>query len=105
MKEFHKIRLEKNNEFAIKDVYDNETFIENGIVLKEVVELLQTYQIRYEEKQPFLGDFFELLLTTGLKQEAGQFFTPVPLAKFICKSIPIETIIKNKQLHSTLFKL
>ena len=96
LKEFNKIRLEKNNEFAIKDVFDKETFEENAIVLKEVVELLQIYQIRYEEKQPFLGDFFELLLTTWLKQEAGQFFTPVPVAKFICKSIPIEWIITNK---------
>lgn len=96
LKEFNKIRLEKNNEFAIKDVFDKETFEENAIVLKEVVELLQTYQIRYEEKQPFLWDFFELLLTTWLKQEAGQFFTPVPVAKFICKSIPINKIIKEK---------
>jgi type I restriction enzyme M protein len=54
LKEFNKIRLEKNNEFAIKDVFDKETFEENAIVLKEVVELLQKYQIRYEEKQPFL---------------------------------------------------
>ncbi len=96
LEEFSKIRLEKNNEFSIKDVFDNETFIENWIVLKEVVELLQKYQIRYEEKQPFLWDFFELLLTTWLKQEAGQFFTPVPIAKFICKSIPIKNIIDEK---------
>lgn len=96
LKEFNKIRLEKNNEFAIKDVFDKETFEENTIVLKEVVELLQVYKIRYEEKQPFLWDFFELLLTTWLKQEAGQFFTPVPVAKFICKSIPINKIIKEK---------
>lgn len=26
----------------------------------------------------------------------GQFFTPVPLARFICKSIPIEEVIKQK---------
>jgi type I restriction enzyme M protein len=31
-----------------------------------------------------------------LKQEAGQFFTPVPIAKFICKSIPVEKIIEEK---------
>jgi len=94
--ELNKIRLEKNNEFSIKEVFDHETFLENAIVLKEVVELLQGYKIRYEEKQPFLWDFFELLLTTWLKQEAGQFFTPVPIAKFICKSIPIKNIIEQK---------
>jgi len=29
LEEFSKIRLEKNNEFSIKDVFDHETFIEN----------------------------------------------------------------------------
>ncbi len=96
LEEFTKIRLQKNNEFAIKDVFDQETFQENAIVVKEVVELLQNYQIRYTKKQQFLSDFFELLLTTGLKQEVGQFFTPVPVAKFIIRSIPFDKIIQNK---------
>ena len=53
-------------------------------------------KIRYTKKQQFLSDFFELLLTTGLKQEVGQFFTPVPIAKFIIRSIPFDKIIKEK---------
>ena len=96
LEEFTKIRLQKNNEFAIKDVFDQDTFEENAIVVKEVVELLQNYQIRYTKKQQFLSDFFELLLTTGLKQEVGQFFTPVPIAKFIIRSIPFNKIIEEK---------
>lgn len=96
LEEFTKIRLQKNNEFAIKDVFDQETFEDNAIVVKEVVELLQNYQIRYTKKQQFLSDFFELLLTTGLKQEVGQFFTPVPIAKFIIRSIPFDKIIQEK---------
>ncbi len=94
--EFTKIRLQKNNEFAIKDVFDQDTFEENAIVVKEVVELLQNYRIRYTKKQQFLSDFFELLLTTGLKQEVGQFFTPVPIAKFIIRSIPFDRVIHEK---------
>ena len=90
------IRLKKNNEFAIKEVYDDDSFNENAIVVKEIVELLQTYQIRYNYRQQFLSDFFELLLTTGLKQESGQFFTPVPLARFIIRSIPFVDIAKAK---------
>lgn len=90
------IRLKKNNEFAIKEVYDDDSFNENAIVVKEIVELLQTYQIRYNYRQQFLSDFFELLLTTGLKQESGQFFTPVPLARFIIRSIPFIDIAKAK---------
>lgn len=93
---FTKLRLYKNNEFAFKEVFDDSSFEENATVLKEVVELLQPYQLRYTHKQQFLGDFFELLLNTGLKQESGQFFTPVPIAKFISSSIPLEEIIDNK---------
>ena len=90
------IRLKKNNEFAIKEVFDNDSFNENAIVVREIVELLQTYQIRYTYRQQFLSDFFEQLLTTGLKQESGQFFTPVPIARFIIKSMPFDKIIQDK---------
>ncbi|MCZ2297844.1 MAG: N-6 DNA methylase [Chitinophagales bacterium] len=90
------IRLKKNNEFAIKEVYDDTSFEENAKVVKEVVELLQVYQIRYNYRQQFLSDFFELLLTTGLKQESGQFFTPVPIARFIIKSLPFQEITAQK---------
>src|SRR3989344_688973 len=90
------IRLKKNNEFAFKEVFDDLSFDENAKVVKQVVELLQEYQIRYNKKHQYLGDFFELLLTTGLKQESGQFFTPVPVAKYIIKSLPIKEIINDK---------
>jgi type I restriction enzyme M protein len=90
------IRLKKNNEFAIKEVFDDASFEENAKVVKEVVELLQVYQIRYTYRQQFLSDFFELLLTTGLKQESGQFFTPVPIARFIIKSLPLPEITASK---------
>jgi type I restriction enzyme M protein len=93
---FTRVRLHKNNEFAFKEVYDEKSFRENAIVVREVVELLQPYQIRYGHKQQFLGDFFELLLSTGIKQEAGQFFTPVPIAKFIISSLPIRELIEQK---------
>ncbi|CAM1333707.1 N-6 DNA methylase [Tenacibaculum aestuariivivum] len=93
---FTELRLKKNNEFAIKEVYDNASFQENAKVVKEVVELLQVYKIRYNYRQQFLSDFFELLLTTGLKQESGQFFTPVPIARFIIKSLPFKEITTTK---------
>lgn len=96
LKEVNKLRLEKNNEFAIKEVYDNASFEENAKVVKEVVELIQGYRIRYNKRQQYLSDFFELLLTTGLKQEAGQYFTPVPIAQFIIKSLPLDSIMTEK---------
>lgn len=102
--QINRLRLEKNNEFAIKEVYDHDSFVENAKIVKEVVELLQGYRIRYNKRQQYLSDFFELLLTTGLKQEAGQFFTPVPIAQFIIKSLPLEKII-DEHLKSKNGKL
>lgn len=102
--EFRRIRLEKNNEFAIKDVYDAQSFEENAVVVKEIVELLQNFKLRYTKKQQYLSDFFELLLTTGLKQESGQFFTPVPIAQYVIKSLPIDKFVEKKLSQSTVSK-
>lgn len=96
VKMFQEIRLYKNNEFAFKEVINKRTFDENAKVVKEVVKLLEKYQIKYSCKQAFLGDFFERLLNIGIKQEAGQFFTPVPIARFIVNSIPFEKVINQK---------
>ena len=93
---FIKLRLQKNPEFAFIEVYDDTSFKLNARVVREVVELLQPYQFRYGHKQQFLGDFFELLLNTSIKQEAGQFFTPVPITRYIVSSLPIKEIIENK---------
>ncbi len=93
---FKQLRLYKNNEFAFKEVIDERTFKENALVVKEVVKLLEPYQIKYSHKQQFLGEFFERLLNIGVKQEAGQFFTPIPITSFVCKSIPFEDIIAKK---------
>lgn len=96
--------LKFNNVFAIKEVIDDESFDDNQRVLKEIVELLQRYQIRYPRRQQHLSDFFERLLTTGLKQESGQFFTPPPIAKFIVRSLPIRQSIED-ELNQPVAKL
>lgn len=93
---FVKLRLQKNSEFAFIEVYDDTSFKLNAKVVREVVELLQPYQFRYGHKQQFLGDFFELLLNTSIKQEAGQYFTPVPITRYIVSSLPIKEMIENK---------
>lgn len=93
---FVKLRLQKNPEFAFIEVYDDTSFKLNAKVVREVVELLQPYQFRYGHKQQFLGDFFELLLNTSIKQEAGQYFTPVLITRYIVTSLPIKEMIENK---------
>ena len=87
--------LKFNKLFDIKSVIDDDDFEQNHRVLLEVVLLLQNYQIRYPRKQKYLSEFFELLLTTGLKQEVGQYFTPPHIAKFIVKSLPLSTMIEQ----------
>ena len=91
-----KMRLQKNPEFAFIEVCNEETFKANAKIVKEIVELLQVYKFRYNQKHQFLGDFFELLLNTSMKQEAGQFFTPVPITKFIISSLPIKEFVDKK---------
>ncbi len=89
-------RLKKSPNFAFKEVLDEKSFKANAKIVKEIVKLLQGYKFRYRQKHQFLGDFFELLLNTSMKQEAGQFFTPVPITRFIISSLPIEEMIISK---------
>ncbi len=95
-KMFDDLRLKKNNEFAFIEVHDEKTFQENTEIVKQIVSLLENFKFKYETKHQFLGDFFEDLLNTSLKQEAGQFFTPYPLVDFMIESLDVEERIKNK---------
>ena len=90
------LRLYKNQEFAFVEVFNEDSFRQNARIVIEMVRLLERWQIRYTHKQQFLGEFFELLLNTGFKQESGQYFTPVPLVQFIVMSLPIEDIVHDK---------
>mgnify|MGYP001215041534 CR=1 FL=1 len=91
-----------SNEFEFKEIFNKKTFEENALIVKSIVQLLQTYKLKYSTKHQYLGDFFEKILDTGIKQESGQFFTPIPLASFICNSISIENIIKNKNKNKDI---
>ena len=55
--------------------------------------MLQDIQLKTQEENQFLGDMFEGFLDQGVKQSEGQFFTPMPIVKFILKSLPLEQII------------
>ncbi len=90
------LRLKREHNFAFIEVYNDDTFLENFEVVKEIVRLLESYKFKYDSKQTFLGDFFEDLLNTSLKQEAGQFFTPYPLVDFMVKSLGIDNFITKK---------
>lgn len=97
---FRKQKTERSSEFAFREIYNRDTFIENANIVKEVVQLIQRYQFRYGHKHQFLGEFFEQLLATSIKQESGQFFTPIRIAKFICTSLPLKEETE-KSLHDS----
>ena len=92
---FKKLKFYSNNEFAFKDVHNEVLFNQNGKILVEVVQLFEKYKIVYDSKHQFLGDLFEQLLNKGFKQNEGQFFTPMPITRFIWESLPLENIIKT----------
>lgn len=96
MKMYTDTRLKKSPNFAFVEVQDDRTFALNAKVVREIVELLQAYKFRYEQKHEFLGNFFELLLNTSMKQEAGQFFTPVPITRFIISSLPLAELVQKR---------
>ena len=92
---FRKLKFYSNSDFAFKDVHNEQLFLQNGKILVEVVKLFEKYKIVYSSKHQFLGDLFEQLLNQGFKQNEGQFFTPIPITRFIWESLPIENITKN----------
>lgn len=96
MKMYTDTRLKKSPNFAFVEVQDDRTFDLNAHVVHEIVELLQVFKFRYEQKHEFLGNFFELLLNTSIKQEAGQFFTPVPITRFIISSLPLAELVQSR---------
>ncbi len=93
---FKELKYYTNNEFAFKEVHNKKLFDQNGRVLTEVVKLIQNYRFKYNSQQQVLGDFFELMLNHGVKQSEGQFFTPIPIVKYIILSLGFEQIIQNK---------
>ncbi|PIY10644.1 MAG: hypothetical protein COZ18_05645 [Flexibacter sp. CG_4_10_14_3_um_filter_32_15] len=93
---FRELKYYTHNEFAFKEVHNKKLFIQNGKVLREVIKLIQNFRFRFSNKQAVLGDFFELMLNHGVKQSEGQFFTPIPIVRYIILSLGYENIIQNK---------
>ena len=89
------LKFYSNNDFAFKDVHNEELFYQNGKILVEMVQLLEKYRIVYPQKHQFLGDLFEQLLNKGFKQNEGQFFTPMPITRFIWDSLPVDRMVKS----------
>ena len=91
------LKFYSNNEFAFKDVHNEELFYQNGKILVEMVQLFEKYRIVYPSRHQFLGDLFEQLLNKGFKQNEGQFFTPMPVTRFIWDSLPVARMVRSER--------
>jgi len=94
-KYFRELKFFTNNDFAFIDVHNEKLFYQNAAVLLKISQMLQDIRLKTDEQNQFLGDMFEGFLDQGVKQSEGQFFTPMPIVKFILASLPLESIIKE----------
>ena len=95
LKLFKQQKYFTNSDFGFIDVHNDKLFYQNAAILLDVVRMWQTYQLNGEQQNQFLGDMFEGFLDKGFKQSEGQFFTPIPICKFILQSLPLADIVKN----------
>ncbi|MGI0407292.1 N-6 DNA methylase [Helicobacter himalayensis] len=97
MKHFIKqLKFYSNNDFAFLEVHNEELFYQNAQVLKSVVKLFENLKLTQNQTNQFLGNLFELFLQKGMKQDEGQFFTPVQICEFIIYSLPLEKLYSHK---------
>lgn len=92
---FRQLKFFTNNDFTFLDVHNEQLFFQNAIILKKVVKMLEDMRLKTDEQNQFLGDLFEGFLDDGVKQSEGQFFTPLPIVKFIVSSLPLEEFVDN----------
>lgn len=89
------LKFYSNNDFAFLEVHNKELFLKNALVLKEIVELFANYKLTQNSTNQFLGNLFELFLQKGMKQDEGQFFTPVQICEFIMYSLPLQEMLSK----------
>lgn len=92
------LKFYSNNDFAFLEVHNKELFLKNALVLKEIVELFAPYKLTQNSTNQFLGNLFELFLQKGMKQDEGQFFTPIQICEFIVYSLPLDSMLSTKPL-------
>lgn len=92
---FRRLKFFTNNDFAFIDVHNERLFQQNSAVLLKIVKMLENIRLKTNEENQFLGDMFEGFLDQGVKQSEGQFFTPMPIVKFIMNALPLDSLIAS----------
>ena len=86
---FRELKFFTSSAFSFIDTHNEELFNRNVKVLLEIVQMWQRLRLKTDDQNQFLGEMFELFLDDGIKQSEGQFFTPLPICKFIVASLPL----------------
>ncbi|WP_270981453.1 N-6 DNA methylase [Campylobacter helveticus] len=97
-KHIKELKFYSNNDFAFLEVHNKELFLQNALVLKEIIELFSPYKLTQNSTNQFLGNLFELFLQKGMKQDEGQFFTPIQICEFIMYALPLDSMLSSKPL-------
>lgn len=85
-----------NNDFSFIDVHNERLFYQNADVLLKLLQMWQDIRLTNPNGyNQFLGDMFEGFLDQGVKQSEGQFFTPMPICRFILMSLPLESLVRD----------
>ena len=92
---FRELKFYTNNDFAFIDVHNEELFKQNSEILLKIVKMFQDIKLKTDEQNQFLGDLFEGFLDDGIKQNEGQFFTPLPITRFIISSLPLASLFNE----------
>lgn len=92
---FRQLKFFSNNAFSFISINNEKQFIRNTKVLVDILKMWETLRLKSDKQDQFLGDMFEFFLDNSIKQSEGQFFTPLPICKFIVMSLPLETMIQQ----------
>ncbi len=93
---FVKQKFYTNSDFSLIDVHNEKLFYQNAEVLLKILQMWQDIRLTHSDgHNQFLGDMFEGFLDQGVKQSEGQYFTPMPICKFILMSLPLESMVQQ----------
>lgn len=83
-----------NNDFSLIDVHNEKLFYQNADVLLKILQMWHDIRLTNSVgNNQFLGDLFEGFLDQGVKQSEGQYFTPMPICRFIFMSLPLQSMV------------
>lgn len=101
-KYFRRLKYFNNNPFAFLDVHNEQLFYKNAVILKDTISMLQDIYLTKNTDNQFLGDLFEGFLNRGVHQSEGQFFTPMPIVRFLVSSLPLRQIIESGEIPKAI---